>query len=402
MRALAWLAAATLAACTTPVTERPAAPPAPVAAPAAPGAPRMQMQRSSFAGLPGWQADDVDALAPALARQCANKGAAARAPWPRLCTSFSARGALPLRDWVEREFEPWRIAADDGNDQGLITGYHEPLLRGARRPDARFATPLHRRPTDLLTVELGEVAPTTKDLRLRGRVVGSRVLPYADRREIETRGVLTGQELLWVDDPVDAFFLHIQGSGRVQLTERDGTRRTVRLAYADQNGHAYVPVGRLMMERGLLAREQADAAGIKAWLRANPAAGAELMRDNPSYVFFSEESVPARDAGGDDPGPRGALGVPLTPGRSAAIDPRFLPLGSLVVVDTPHPLREGRLSRVLAAQDTGGAIRGAVRADVFWGPGEEAERAAGRMRSAGGMWLLWPRGEALPPAARSR
>ena len=353
-----------------------------------------------WSALPGWREDAVEAIEPALRAQCAGAAtpAALAGPLARMCASYASRGALPMRDWIERTLQPHAIESVDvdsrASREGLITGYHEPLLRGSRAPRGAFRTPLHRRPADLLAVDLRTVAPTTEGLRLRGRLDGTRVVPYHDRRAIETARPLAGQELMWVDDPVDAFFLHVQGSGRVRLAEGD----TVRVAYADQNGHPYVPLGRVLVERGLLTREQANAPGIKAFLRADPARAAELMRENPSYVFFTEERLPpGADAAGAF-GPRGSLGVPLTPRRSVAVDPRFLPLGAPVFVDTPHPLRTGRLAQAFVAQDTGGAIRGAVRADVFWGPGQEAEQAAGVMRSPGRMWLLWPRGEPLPAA----
>lgn len=377
---------------TAPTATSPAAPPSPAAAPAP--QPVVRYVRSSWTELPGWQTDAVDAIEPAVRRQC--EPAAVREALQQLCAKFAARGTQPLRAWIERELEPHAIETvhADGRvaTDGLITGYYEPLLRGSRRPNGRYRTPLYRRPPDLLNVDLRAVAPQTADLRLRGRIDGTRVVPYFDRAAIETRGVLAGHELLWVDDAVEAFFLQVQGSGRVRLD--DG--QTVRVAYADQNGHPYHPIGRTLIERGLLARADADAPGIKAWLRTNPSQRDDVLRSNPSYVFFSEEPLPA-----SQDGPRGSLGVPLTPLRSVAVDPRHVPLGAPVFIDTPHPLQAGRLSQAFVAQDTGGAIRGAPRADVFWGAGEAAERAAGRMRSDGRMWLLWPRGAPLPAAAGS-
>lgn len=379
-------------------------PPAPALGPAATAAerpaPTVRFVPLEWSAVPGWREDAVEAIEPALRAQCsgATVPAALAGALARMCASFASRGALPVRDWIERTLQPHAIEAVDADGraavEGLVTGYHEPLLRGSRAARGAFRTPLHRRPPDLLAVDLRAVAPATEGLRLRGRLDGTRVVPYHDRRAIETTRALAGHELLWVDDPVDAFFLHVQGSGRVRLPDGE----TVRVAYADQNGHPYVPLGRVLVERGLLTREQATAPGIKAWLRAEPARAAELMRENPSYVFFTEERLPPGADGTGAYGPRGSLGVPLTPRRSVAVDPRFLPLGSPVFVDTPHPLRAGRLSQAFVAQDTGGAIRGAVRADVFWGPGPEAEQAAGTMRSPGRMWLLWPRGEPLPGA----
>jgi membrane-bound lytic murein transglycosylase A len=207
--------------------------------------------------------------------------------------------------------------------------------------------------------------------------------PYETRQEIDA-GRLSGRdlELLWVDDPLDAFFLHIQGSGRVRLADGE----TVRVGYAGQNGQPYVAIGRLLAERGALRRDEVSLQSIRDWLAAHPAEAAEVLAANPSYVFF-------RLLEGD--GPIGAHGVALTPGRSLAVDPSFVPLGVPVWLDTTDPLDERRpLRRLMMAQDTGGAIRGAIRGDVFWGAGEEAKARAGRMRSRGRYYLLLPRAAA--------
>jgi membrane-bound lytic murein transglycosylase A len=227
-------------------------------------------------------------------------------------------------------------------------------------------------------------------MRLRGRLVGKTVVPYGTRAEIE-RARLPGKELVWVDDPVEAFFLEVQGSGRVQLDDAD---ETVRIAYADQNGHPYKAIGRWLVEQGELTAAEASAQGIKAWIVAHPERRQELFNVNPSYIFFREERLP-------DPsvGPKGALGVPLTPGRSVAIDPSFLPLGAPVFLSTSEPASEVPVQRLMMGQDTGGAIRGAVRADFFFGFGGQAAENAGRMKQRGQLWVLLPR-PAMVQAAR--
>ena len=272
-----------------------------------------------------------------------------------------------------------------------MTGYYEPLLRGSRTPTAKFAQPVLGVPPDLLTIDLGDVLPELKNMRLRGRLVGNRVVPYYSRAEITERklsNVYPDKVLLWVDDPVELFFLQIQGSGRVKLP--DGSM--VRLGYADQNGHPYKAIGRVLAERGDLPIEQASMQGIQAWARANPSRLAELLNTNPSYVFFREMPRPANTTDG----PQGALGVPLTPGRSIAVDPRNVPLGAPVYLATTQPLSTKPLNRLVMAQDTGGAIRGAVRADFFWGFGADAGAQAGRMKQQGQMWVLLPT-EMAPP-----
>ena len=272
--------------------------------------------------------------------------------------------------------------AADGTDAGLITGYYEPMLNGARKRGGAFQTPLYRVPDDLLTIDLGAVYPDLKNMRLRGRLVGKKVIPYSTRAEIE-RADVAGKELLWVDDPVEAFFLEVQGSGRVELKD---SGETVRVAYADQNGHPYKAIGRWLVEQGEMTAKEASAQSIKAWIAAHPQRRQELFNANPSYIFFKEERLP-------DPsvGPKGGLGVPLTPGRSVAVDPQFLPLGAPVWLATTRAGSDIPMQRLMMGQDTGGAIRGAVRADFFYGFGKQAADNAGLMKQRGQIWVLMPR-----------
>jgi membrane-bound lytic murein transglycosylase A len=291
----------------------------------------------------------------------------------------------PGRDAARRFFEahlaPFQLVNPEGTGEGLITGYYEPLLRGSRKPGARFRFPVFGVPEDLLVVDLAELHPELRGLRLRGRLEGRRIVPYYDRAGIEEgRALLAGREIVWVDDAVDLFFLQIQGSGRIALDSGE----TIRVGYADQNGHPYRSIGRVLVERGDLPLEKASMQGIKAWARANPARLNELLNQNASYVFFRE--LPATGTG-----PPGALGVPLTPRRSIAVDPRFVPLGAPVYIATTWPLDVKPLNQLVLAQDTGGAIRGAVRADYFWGFGDEAAREAGRMKQPLRMWVLLPK-----------
>lgn len=305
---------------------------------------------------------------------------------PACATAAATAAATPdaARAFFAAAFVPYRVT-DRGDADGLFTGYYEPLLRGARAPDARYRHPLLGRPADLVSVDLGQFDPELEGRRVAGRVAGGRLVPYPDRAAIE-RGALAGRglELLWVDDPVDRFFLEIQGSGQVRLP--DGG--TVRVGYADQNGHPYRAIGKDLIASGAIAKEQVSMQAIRAWLETHPDEAPAVMARNPSYVFFRE--LP--DLAGAS-GPLGAQGVPLTPGRSLAVDRKFLPLGAPVWLDATAPYPEGErpLRRLLVAQDTGGAIRGPVRGDVFWGAGPEAERLAGRMKSPGRLFVLLPR-----------
>lgn len=376
-----------LAACHS-LPEKPAG-----AAEAAP-APELRYESASWSSLPGWMADDLRAAWPALLASCGSPRLTAWAAFCREAQALDARGdATALRALVESRLRPWRIVtlSRDGRaerrEQGLITGYYEPVLNGARQRGGAFQTPLYAVPEDLVTVELGELYPALQGERVRGRLQGRRVTPYPDRAQLADGKLLAGREIVWVDSAVDAFFLQIQGSGRVRLP--DGS--TLRLAFADVNGHPYRAIGRHLVERGELTVEQATAPGLRQWLAENPGRQAEVFNTNPSVVFFREEKI-----GDPAVGPRGALGVPLTAGRSLAIDPRQLPLGAPLYLATAHPTTGAPVERLMLAQDTGGAIRGALRADLFWGLGHEAGEAAGRMRHDGALWLLWPADLPLP------
>ena len=361
----------------------------PAATPEAPKA--KTLEAVSWAEVSGWTDDDPRAAWDAFLRSCGRLKA--QASWRESC---ALAGELPaagsVREFFEKHFLPYRVANADGSVQGIATGYYEPLLAGSRRKEGPYRFPLYAAPDDLLIVDLGEINPELKHMRLRGRLDGRRVVPYYPRAEIE-RGLpaLTGKELLWVDDAVDLFFLQIQGSGRVRLP----TGELVRVAYADQNGQPYKSIGRYLVEQGELKLEQASMQGIKAWGAANPEKLEALLNRNPSYVFFRETQ--GADAGKDGTsGPAGALGVALTPERSIAVDPRHIPLGAPVFIATTWPDSMLPLTRLVLAQDTGGAIRGAVRADYFWGFGEAAGAQAGRMRQSAKMWVLLPRNFPAP------
>jgi len=318
--------------------------------------------------------------------------AQSRPVWQKTCAEArkaASPGEADARTFFETHFSAFRIYSPEGNDEGLVTGYYEPVLMGRRESMAEFRYPVHAVPDDLIVVDLASVHPELRNLRLRGRIEGRRVVPYFTRTEIDAgKPVLPAKPLAWVADAVELFFLQIQGSGLIEFPR--GER--VRLGFADQNGHPYRSLGRYLVEHGELKLEQASMQGIKAWAAANPDKLQQALNSNPSYVFFRELPPPA----GPTEGPPGALGVPLTPGYSIAVDPRYIPLGAPVFLATTYPLSNRPLERLVMAQDTGGAIRGAIRADFFWGTGEEAGNHAGRMRQQGRMWLLWPRGEALP------
>jgi membrane-bound lytic murein transglycosylase A len=350
--------------------------------PAKPRAAEARLEAAAFASLPGWAEGVRAASLEAFLAGCPRIGP--QSALRRACEAGAALGKVDdaaARRFFEERFSAWSIVGAEG-PEGLVTGYYEPVIAGSRVRGDAFRHPVHGVPEDLLAVDLATLHPDLRHLRLRGRLEGRRLVPYWSRAQIEARSAqLPAPVLAWVADPVELFFLQIQGSGQVELPS--GER--MRLGYADQNGHPYRSLGRHLIEQGELKLHEASMQGIKAWATANPAKLREALHVNASYVFFRE--LPA--AGG----PVGALGVPLAAGYSIAVDPRHVPLGAPVYLATTWPLSTQPLERLVAAQDTGGAIRGAVRADFFWGTGEEAGAQAGRMRQPGRMWLLWPRGE---------
>ncbi|HTV51200.1 MAG TPA: MltA domain-containing protein [Steroidobacteraceae bacterium] len=360
--------------------------------PPPPPLPHIHYEAATWEQLPGWRSDALQEAWPALVSSC--EALAARAPqWSEICAGVRAQppsDASQARSFLERNFVAYRIVRQIGREtqsSGLITGYFEPQLAGSRSASARFNVPLYAPPPDLLTVDLGALYPELKGKRVRARLEGHRVVPYYSRAELSSDPQLGGAEIVWVDDALGAFVLEVQGSGRVQLP--DG--QIIRLHYADENGHPYHSIGRYLVDRGELTLEQATMPGIRRWAAAHPQRLQELLDANPSVVFFREE--PLRDP---TQGPRGSLGVPLTAGRSIAVDRSVIPLGAPVFLASTWPGTTIALDRLVLAQDTGGAIRGAPRADLFWGTGEQAAERAGNMRQSGAMWLLWPKGLALP------
>jgi membrane-bound lytic murein transglycosylase A len=349
-----------------------------------PPPPAKPLQPAAWSDIAGWNEDRHAQAWPALLQSCG--ALATRIEWEGLCRAADRLGDEPsdteARRFFETWFVPWSAVNPDESRSGMVTGYYEPVIRGSREPSANHRWPVHAPPQDMLVVDLADSQPDVRHMRLRGRLEGNRVVPYWTRGDIARMGEdFPARVLYWAADAVDLFFLHVQGSGQIQLA--DGER--VRIGYADQNGHPYVSIGRWLVDQGEMSLDQVSMQGIQEWARRNPKRMREMLDINPSYVFFRELPVT-----GD--GPIGALGVPLTPGRSMAIDPRFIPLGVPVFLSTTRPLSDKPLRRLMLGQDTGSAIRGVVRADFYWGTGAEAGELAGRMKQQGQMWVLLPRG----------
>ncbi|MFQ6077916.1 MAG: murein transglycosylase A [Thermodesulfobacteriota bacterium] len=289
-----------------------------------------------------------------------------------------------LTDMVRQRFNVYQSVGSDGGGTVLYTGYYEPILEGRLIPDDRYRWPLYRRPDDLMEVDLELFSPKFKGEKIVARYDGSRIVPYFSREEIDSHGILFGRqlELVWLEDPIDVFFLQIQGSGQVIL--EDGTR--LRVNYSASNGRPYRSIGGLLIDRGIIEREEMNIPRLREYLRDNPALREEILNHNESYVFFRVV----------EEGPLGNIEVPLTPGRSIATDSRLFPKGGLVFISAEKPIIDDSgsmvtwvpFSRFALNQDTGGAIKGPGRVDLFWGSGEKAGEAAGYMKTEGKLYFL--------------
>lgn len=321
-----------------------------------------------WAELPGWDTDRSSELWPALLRGCERPAPG----WTSLCAQARSAAAPAVDDaaaraWLQQRLKPYRVESLDGSSDGLITGYVEASLRASRVQRGEFRVPVYGPPADLATRK-----------------------PYWTRQQIETlpaaKAALRGRALAYARDPMDALFLQIQGSGRARITEPDGSSRLVRLAFAASNDQPYSSVANWLIGQGEMTAAQASWPLIRTWAQQHPKRINEMLWSNPRFVFFREEPLP-------DPllGPKGAQGVALTPGRSIAVDPQSIPYGTPVWLATTEPLTSTPLRRTVMAQDTGSAITGAVRADYFWGWGEDAEAQAGRMKQPLRLWALWPK-----------
>ena len=312
-----------------------------------------------------------------------------KAMWQKACNAAmilsKQAGNKPSEEAVlnffKQHFSVYKTVNVDGSDTGMITGYYEPILKGSLTKSAKYPYPLYRTPTDLITVEMEDLYPDLKYKRVRGKLMGNKLVPYYNRAEIETEiSPIKDHAFIYIDNIIDVFFLHIQGSGLVQLENGE----QMHVGYSDQNGQPYNSVGRLLIERGELTASNASMQGIKDWARNHPAKLRDLLNSNPSYVFFRE--LPA-----DLPGPIGALGVPISSEHTVAVDPKYVPLGAPIFLSTTEPNTLKPLKRLMLAQDAGGAIKGGVRADFYWGTGNEAGVKAGAMKQSGKIWVLLPK-----------
>lgn len=355
--------------------------------------------------LPGWKTDNLTETWYAFTQNCQailrRPAATASSTWadPGIWTStckaslnVNSKNNNAIRQFLESQLQAWRLnTAQGGNLVGLVTGYYEPLVQASRTKGGKYQWPLFAVPDDLLTIDIGALYPELAGKRVRGKLDGKRVVPYDNREEL-TQTNRQPNAIVWVDDPVDAFFLQVQGSGRAQINGGADAGTVIRLAYADHNGHPYQSIGKWLVDQGELKLSDASMQNIRRWASQNPDKVQTMLNANPAVVFFQEETL--SDAG---EGPRGAFAVPLTAQRSIAVDPAWVPLGAPVFLATSLPGTKIEMNRLVFAQDTGAAIKGPGRADFYWGPGTAAGELAGKMKQAGTMWVLWPKNAKAAP-----
>ena len=365
-------------------------------------------QAVNWSTLPGWQNDDLQHVWKGFINNC--KGLmrpvsgsltmpARSAPraWHGVCEAAARSGqgeegasASFVRQFFQEHLQPWRVLDEAGKPAAnTVTGYYEPLIKASTRRGGDYQWPLYATPADLLTVDLGALYPELAGKRIRGKLDGKRVVPYDTRAEIAANASRQPEAIVWAADPVEAFFLQIQGSGRAVLPNGSA----LRLAYDDHNGHPYSSIGQWFAKIGELPLAQTSMQNTKAWAARNPDRVQEMLNVNTAMVFFREEKIV-------DPllWPKGAYGIPLIGERAIAVDPTFVPLGAPVFLATTYPASQKPLQRVVFAQDTGAAIKGVARTDYYWGTGDEAGASAGRMKQRGEMWVLWPKTAGAPTA----
>ncbi len=361
----------------------------------------LRLEPVAFSALPDWDKTDLQPALAAFGRSCAAmEKKPAEAPmggagyagtagdWQGTCAALPLSPLDPAaaRRWFEARFRPVRVSAGRV-PQGLFTGYYEPQIAASRSRHGAYRTPVYGLPGDLITIDLGQFRAGLKGSHLAGRLEGRHLVPYPGRAEIDANGLTAAPVLFWAKDPVAVFFLQIQGSGRALFD--DGS--VARVAYAGQNGQPYTAIGRTLIDSGAIPREQVSLQTIRAWLLAHPDGARRVMESDASFVFF--RLMPLSDP---KLGANGSQGVALTPGVSLAVDAKLHALGVPVYVAATVPDPDAAkpdhpFGRLLIAQDTGGAIAGPVRGDVFWGFGKDAESVAGRMKAHGTMYVLLPK-----------
>ncbi len=327
----------------------------------------------SYDSIQHWKEDDLSKSLLMFKDQCQQN----RVPESLQPVCKKAESADDARMFFEHFFTPIALYDESGGEStGLMTGYYEPLLQGSLIKSERYRYPLYGVPDDLLNVQLESIRPELRGEKLRGRIEQGKIVSMPSRKEINERDI-NAPVICYVESEIDRFFLQVQGSGRVALDNGE----TIFVGYANENGHPYRSIGKFMIEMGYIEKEKISLQSIRTWLEDHPDERRTVLEHNPGFVFFA-----ARDQGAT-----GSLGLELSPLHSIAVDRSFIPLGMPVYYESVHPLSDKSLHNLALAQDTGGAIKGQVRADLFWGFGKEAEAKAGAMKSPLRLWMLVPK-----------
>lgn len=346
--------------------------------------PTFNLRAVSFNALPSWNQDHLTEAWPAFIRSCVKinemPATANQIKLQHVCNlavALKDTSENNIRSFFETNFIPYKVS-DGSHNEGLFTGYYEPVIKGSRSKTQEYQAPLYKRPNDLVMIEnLGIFRNDLAGIRIAGRVLNGNLVPYFTHAEI-ANGAIVGNELAYVADPVDAFFIQIQGSAAIQLENG----QMMRLTYDGTNGHPYTAIGKILVQQKALSLENVSMQSIRAWLKTHPMQTKDVLYQNASYVFFKESNAN---------GPVGFEGVVLTPERSMAIDPVFIAYGTPIWVDITHPVDKERIQRLVIAQDKGGAIKGPLRGDYFWGTGDKAGELAGVMKSKGTYYVLLPK-----------
>lgn len=334
---------------------------------------KAKLEALAFDDIEGFEKDNLNLALEVFQKDC--KRASRYDLFEDVCQK--AAQANDARTFFMNNFTPYKLRTHEGEDEGVITGYYEPLLYGSKTKSAKYKYPVYKTPKDLIVVDLTGAYPSLKNYRLRGKLDGNRLIPYDTRKEMWDKKDL--EVICYVDDKVDLYFLEIQGSGKVQLD----TGEIINVGFANQNGQQYKSVGKYMIQKGYIGSKtsyEASMQGMKKWFKDNPSKVDMVLNVNPSYVFFNQNAK----------GATGSLGTELTGRRNLAVDRRYIPLGMPVFIQTSNPITNEEINQLMVAADTGGAIKGQIRADFFWGYSKEAEKYAGRMKEKGSLIMFIP------------
>jgi len=334
--------------------------------------PKTELIESTFDELPNWDKQDYKKALVSFKNSCKTKKT--QKIYSDICVK--AQNISNFKEFFTKEFKAYKIVSTLKEDSGLLTGYYEASLNGSRLRHGKFIYPVYERPDDLVVVDLSSIYPELKNYRLRGRISNGKLVPYYKRSEANSKA-LNAKTICYVDSKIDLFFLEVQGSGRVTLDNGE----TIYVGFSNQNGYRYSSIGKYLVKNGEIKEKEVSLQSIKSWLLNNPSRVDEVLNHNNSMIFFKQRQTAAS----------GSLGLSLTPNRSIAVDKSYIPLGSMLYLSST--IGNQPINKIVMAEDTGGAIKGAVRADMFLGFGNDAMSKAGKLKSKLKLWIFMPKDE---------